>query len=77
MPTRPRFQGIGTFHLLYDFRDVVHIWYYHRSQQSLLNNIGEFGIQAAILAICGVLGSLVASFIAYKLFIKKGGLNEK
>ena len=26
---------------------------------------------------CGVLGSLVASFIAYKLFIKKGGLNEK
>ena len=32
MPTRPRFQGIGTFHLLYDFRDVVHIWYYHRSQ---------------------------------------------
>ena len=26
------FQGIGTFHLLYDFRDVVHIWYYHRSQ---------------------------------------------
>ena len=30
-----------------------------------------------ILAICGVLGSLVASFIAYKLFIKKGGLNEK
>ena len=77
MPTRPRFQGIGTFHLLYDFHDVVHIWYYHRSQPILLNNIGEFGIQAAILAICGVLGSLVASFIAYKLFIKKGGLNEK
>lgn len=46
------------------------------ANQSLLNNIGEFGIQAAILAICGVLGSLVASFIAYKLFIKKGGLNE-
>lgn len=43
------------------------------ANQSLLNNIGEFGI----LAICGVLGSLVASFIAYKLFIKKGGLNEK
>ena len=42
------------------------------ANQSLLNNIGEFGIQAAILAICGVLGSLVASFIAYKLFIKKG-----
>ena len=40
------------------------------ANQSLLNNI-------AILAICGVLGSLVASFIAYKLFIKKGGLNEK
>ena len=37
------------------------------ANQSLLNNIGEFGIQAAILAICGVLGSLVASFIAYKL----------
>ena len=36
------------------------------ANQSLLNNIGEFGIQAAILAICGVLGSLVASFIAYK-----------
>ena len=32
------------------------------ANQSLLNNIGEFGIQAAILAICGVLGSLVASF---------------
>ncbi len=41
------------------------------ANQSLLNNIGEFGIQAAILAICGVLGSLVASFIAYKLFINK------
>ena len=47
------------------------------ANQSLLNYIGEFGIQAAILAICGVLGCLVASFIAYKLLIKKGGLNEK
>ena len=54
MPTRPRFQGIGTFHLLYDFRDVVHIWFTIGANQSLLNNIGEFGIQAAILAICGV-----------------------
>ena len=41
------------------------------ANQSLLNNIGEFGIQAAILAICGVLGSLVASFIAYKLLSRK------
>ena len=45
------------------------------ANQSLLNNIGEFGIQAAILAICGVLKS-GSIFIAYKLFIKKGGLNE-
>ena len=72
MPTRPRFQGIGTFHLLLFIFGIT-----IGANQSLLNNIGEFGIQAAILAICGVLGSLVASFIAYKLFIKKGGLNEK
>lgn len=77
MPTRPRFQGIGTFHLLYDFAMLFIFGITIGANQSLLNNIGEFGIQAAILAICGVLGSLVASFIAYKLFIKKGGLNEK
>ena len=60
------------------FKGLEHsISYTIGANQSLLNNIGEFGIQAAILAICGVLGSLVASFIAYKLFIKKGGLNEK
>ena len=78
MPTRPRFQRdwnipslIRFFAMLFIFGITI------GANQSLLNNIGEFGIQAAILAICGVLGSLVASFIAYKLFIKKGGLNEK
>lgn len=77
MPTHPRFQGLEhsisytIFAMLFIFGITI------GANQSLLNNIGEFGIQAAILAICGVLGSLVASFIAYKLFIKKGGLNEK
>lgn len=43
------------------------------ANRTLLNNIGQFGVQAVILASCGVVGSLVAAFFASKLFMKKGG----
>ncbi len=60
--TSPAFKGLEhsisytIFTMLFIFGITI------GANQSLLNNIGEFGIQAAILAICGVLGSLVASF---------------
>ena len=43
------------------------------ANKSLLADIGQFGVQAVILAVCGVAGSLVASYFAYCLFAKKEG----
>ena len=42
------------------------------ANRALLRDLGEFGAQAALLAVCGVAGSLLASYIAYRLFIRKG-----
>ncbi|MFR8354307.1 MAG: hypothetical protein ACLVEJ_00385 [Parabacteroides sp.] len=42
-----------------------------------MDNIGDFGLQAALLAGCGVLGSLLASYIAYKFLSEKGDGDEK
>ena len=38
-----------------------------------LNNLGKFGWQAIILAVSGVLGSLLAARLVLQLFFKKGG----
>ena len=37
------------------------------------NNLGKFGWQAIILAVSGVLGSLLAARLVLQLFFKKGG----
>jgi uncharacterized membrane protein YbjE (DUF340 family) len=40
------------------------------SNSLIINNLGRFGWQAAILSI---LGSMLASFLVFHLFFKKGG----
>ena len=47
------------------------------ANKTLVDNIGDFGLQAALLAGCGVLGSLLASYIAYKFLSEKGDGDEK
>ena len=37
------------------------------------NSLGRFGWQAAILATLSILGSMLASFLVFHLFFKKGG----
>ena len=39
----------------------------------IINNLGRFGWQAAILATLSILGSMLASFLVFHLFFKKGG----
>jgi len=39
----------------------------------IINNIGKFGWQAIVLATLSILGSLLASFLVFHLFFKKGG----
>lgn len=43
------------------------------SNNLIVNNLGNFGKQAIILAVSGVLGSLIAARIILHLFFKKGG----
>lgn len=43
------------------------------SNSLIVNNLGKFGKQAIILAISGVLGSLIAARLVLQLFFKKGG----
>lgn len=38
---------------------------------SLVNNLGKYGAQAAILAVAGVAGSVIASYLAYRMIMKK------
>ena len=47
------------------------------ADKNIINNIGNFGLQAVLLAVCGVLGSLFASYLAYRILSKKGDQNEK
>ena len=42
------------------------------SNSLIVNNLGKFGKQAIILAISGVLGSLIAARLVLQLFFKKG-----
>lgn len=41
------------------------------SNSSLVNNLGKYGAHAAILAVAGVTGSIVTSYIAYRMVSKK------
>lgn len=42
------------------------------SNRLIVDNLGRFGWQAAVLAVLGVAGSLLASAAVYQLFFKKG-----
>ncbi len=43
------------------------------SNRLIVDNLGRFGWQAAVLASLSVLGSLLASAAVYHFFFKKGG----
>lgn len=42
------------------------------SNKVIIENMGHFGWQAAVLAVLGMSGSIVAARIVYRLFFKKG-----
>ena len=43
------------------------------SNPLIIQNIGQFGWQAAILAVSSLFGSILAAWAVYNLFFKKGG----
>lgn len=43
------------------------------SNELIINNLGRFGWQAILLAASSILGSMVASFLVFRLFFRKGG----
>ena len=43
------------------------------SNSLIVNNLGKFGWQAIVLALSGVLGSLIAARLVLQLFFRKGG----
>ena len=43
------------------------------SNSLIVNNLGKFGWQAVVLAVSGVLGSLIAARLVLQLFFRKGG----
>lgn len=47
------------------------------ANEELINDIAKFGMQAALLSVSAIAGSIAASYFAYKLFLKKGGRLEK
>lgn len=47
------------------------------SNQSLIHNFGSFGLQALLLAVAGLAGSLIMSWITYRLFFRKEEEHEK
>lgn len=42
------------------------------SNNLIINNLWKFGWQAGVLAILSILGSMLASFLVFHLFFKKG-----
>ena len=44
------------------------------SNSLIVNNLGKFGWQAIVLAVSGVLGSLIAARLVLQLFFRKGSL---
>ncbi len=48
------------------------------SNHELIHNFSSFGLQALLLALAGITGSLIMSWITYRLFFRrKEGQNEK
>lgn len=47
------------------------------SNPLIIQNIGQFGWQAAILAVSSLFGSILAAWAVYNLFFKKGGKRWK
>lgn len=47
------------------------------SNSLIINNIGKFGWQAIVLATLSILGSLLASFLVFHLFLRKEVTNER
>ena len=47
------------------------------SNSLIVNNLGKFGWQAIILAVSGVLGSLLAARLCYNYFSRKEVNNER
>ena len=47
------------------------------SNPMIVDNLWRFGGQAAIFAVCTITGSVLASFMVFRLFFKKGGRNER
>ncbi|MFV0587406.1 LysO family transporter [Bacteroides reticulotermitis] len=47
------------------------------SNSLIINNMGKFGWQAIILAVAGISGSILASFLVFHFFFKKGDNHEK
>ena len=81
------FMGIGIGYLLRDLRFLqkveksisltifllLFVLGLSIGSNSLIINIGKFGWQAIVLATLSILGSLLASFLVFHLFFKKGG----
>lgn len=47
------------------------------ANKDLVAKIGQYGVQAAVIAIAAVLGSVVASAVAWRIYVRKGGRLEK
>lgn len=47
------------------------------SNRLIVDNLGKFGWQAAVLATSSITGSMLASFTVFHLFFKKGEKNER
>lgn len=43
------------------------------SNSLIINNLGRFGWQAVLLVTSSISGSMLASFLVFRLFFKKGG----
>ena len=43
------------------------------SNDTIINNLSTYGTQAAVLAMFGLVGSIIVSWAVYNLFFKKGG----
>lgn len=47
------------------------------SNPLIIDNLWNFGWQAALFALFAIVGSLLASSMVFRLFFKKGGRDEK
>lgn len=47
------------------------------ANRELIDNLGRFGWQAAVIACFGVVGSLLAGYAATRLMERKGGRRER